>query len=834
MSIRSERLWCALLLMYPRGLRREYGAELRWLVVQLARRPEYQGLLGRVRVARFLLWDAIVTIAREHARHIPWRSAPVHAVNARAARAPYGDALLATLAVLALYVATLAPTVVFWDAGEYLTAAHIRGIPHQPGNPLFVLLAHGWERLLAPLGLPVVVRLNLFSAVLSAGAHFFWFLIAHRALGGMVQSARVRRLGAFAAVLLSASAFSVWNQSNVTEKVYTLSLFTIALVTWMVLRWRDSGHSPRWLLGAVLVVALSSTNHLMGVLVAPAILTFVLIVQPRTVLRPRLWAGALLCVTAGLLPQFYLPYRAAQRPILNENAPACNAIADAAVSVYTWGRKGCPALSNALRRRQYAMPSFTLDPTVYPHQELPRGPALIASQAANYLQYFNWQWGRSIGGRDPLVGGFRPLVTLVFLLLGLCGARLHWRRDRAEAALLGVLFLTLSAGLVTYLNFKYGFSIGWRQFPSIEMHEVRERDYFFLISFSVWGLWSGIGLVAVWQTARQWLRPRLRWAGLATAPVLALAVLPLGLNWRWASRADDYTARDWAYNVLMSVDPYGVLFTNGDNDTFPLWYLQEVEGIRRDVTVMVVGYLNTPWYPRQVRDLTRPCPDGIQATDDATRILCQRPFVPGQMPASLAAAEAPAPEDSVLPLTDQQIDGIAASSFVVDEPLTLTVGNISTTIESGTIMLPADTFVAAIVRASIGERPIHFMTPAPSAHKLGLAMHTVRHGLTFKLLNDDPGKASGTLVRMPVEIAGAAGALIDLSATEALVRVYQRRGRILDPAQPWVDAATASIPLQYAWTHLAAAHAHTLRGNQSAANEHAQQADWWQALLSQH
>src|SRR5690606_39597248 len=147
----------------------------------------------------------------------------------------------------------------------------------------------------------------------------------------------------------------------------------------------------------------------------------------------------------------------------------------------------------------------------------------------------------------------------------------------------------------------------------MEMHEVRERDYFFIVGFSVWGLWAGLGIAALWQRLTDSIAARvaaaaesggMQRARLFAAPVLALALIPLVFNWAWASRALDYAARDWAYNLLMSVEPYGVLFTNGDNDTFPLWYLQEVEGIRRDVTVIVMSYLNTPWYVKQLRQLT--------------------------------------------------------------------------------------------------------------------------------------------------------------------------------------------------------------------------------------
>ncbi|TFH59542.1 MAG: DUF2723 domain-containing protein, partial [Gemmatimonadales bacterium] len=95
---------------------------------------------------------------------------------------PYGWALMATLLVALLYIVTLAPTTAFWDTSEYMATAHILGIPHPPGNPLFVVLARAWDILLAPLGLSVAVKINLFSTTMSALAHGFWFLVVHQIL----------------------------------------------------------------------------------------------------------------------------------------------------------------------------------------------------------------------------------------------------------------------------------------------------------------------------------------------------------------------------------------------------------------------------------------------------------------------------------------------------------------------------------------------------------------------------------------------------------------------------------------------------------------------------
>src|SRR5690606_4152911 len=164
-------------------------------------------------------------------------------------RTPYGVAALAGAAVFALYAITLAPTTAFWDTSEYIATAHIVGIPHPPGNPVFVLIARAWELLLAPTGLSVAVRINLFSAFMGATSAFFWFLLVHRILAYFSESERVRRVGAAIAVLVSATAFTVWNQSNVNEKVYSVSLFTIALLSWTAFLWREHVEAHRSVTG---------------------------------------------------------------------------------------------------------------------------------------------------------------------------------------------------------------------------------------------------------------------------------------------------------------------------------------------------------------------------------------------------------------------------------------------------------------------------------------------------------------------------------------------------------------------------------------------------------
>lgn len=825
----DERAYGALLRLYPAAFREEFGAEM--LAVYRRQRGEarHGGAAGRLRLWAAIVLDQVPAAVRERAS--AWAAARGEQRGRDPHPPPYGEAVAAGAAVWALYVATLAPTIAFWDGGEYTTAAHILGIPHPPGNPSFVFLGRAWEVLLLPLGVSTAVALNLFAATASAATHVFWFLVVDRLVAGLGRDRAVRRVAAWAAVALSATAFTVWSQSNVAEKVYALSLLSTGLVSWLALRWRDR-RDARLLLVAGYVVLLSATNHLMGLLVGPALLLFVLLTDRRPLASGRFWAAALPIAALALSAQFFIPVRAELDPLIVEGDPTCESLAGAAVSVYSWGGAGCEGLSHVLSRAQYGKPPITEDPT---DPGMPRGPGLVAAQLLNYVQYFDWQWARSVAGEDPLLGGARPLVTLVFLFLGLAGIRTLLRGDPAGAAYVIVLFATLSVGLVAYMNFKYGWSIALEAFPAGDDHEVRERDYFFLVGFSAWGLLAGMGVAEAWRrTAAALARP------LLAAPVLALALVPLALNWSWASRADDWTARDWAYNVLMSVEPYGILVTNGDNDSFPLWYAQKVEGIREDVTIVLTPYLNTAWYVKQLRDLTRPCPPGVSPGDDGTRILCQRPLDRGALPAPLVRdgllagyADRP-PEDSILPLDDDEIEAIAATPYVAPRDLRLRAGALDTVIPAGTVMLPADSFIAALLQTNLGRRPVHFMTPSGSVGKLGLDGYAVRQGLTLRISDGRPraGPDTGIVALPQGSFAAATGRYVDVPRTDTLLReVYLRRGRVTDPDAPWTDPANPNIPLYYAWAHIAAAQAHEAAGDRSHISRHLEAARWWEGVL---
>ncbi len=179
--------------------------------------------------------------------------------------------------------------------------------------------------------------------------------------------------------------------------------------------------------------------------------------------------------------------------------------------------------------------------------------------------------------------------TYFFLpfILGLIGIYFHYKNHWKDAWAVTLFFLLTGIAIVLYTNHK--------------PFEPRERDYAFVGSFYAFAIWIGLGVQAIYEM----LAKRMQNKGAAYATGLLCLVLVPGImaqqNWDDHDRSNRYTARDIARAYLDSCEKNAILFTNGDNDTFPLWYIQEIEGYRTDVRIVNLSLLNTDWYIDQMK-----------------------------------------------------------------------------------------------------------------------------------------------------------------------------------------------------------------------------------------
>lgn len=182
--------------------------------------------------------------------------------------------------------------------------------------------------------------------------------------------------------------------------------------------------------------------------------------------------------------------------------------------------------------------------------------------------------------------------TYYFLpfLLGLIGLMYHASKDRKSFYVLLVLFLFMGIALKIYLN--------ERPF------EPRERDYALVGSFYVFAIWVGFGVYALYDSAKKYLAPKIAGPVIIAASLLAAPVLMASQNWDDHDRSGKYTATAMAKAYLNSCEPNAILFTIGDNDTFPLWYAQEIEKIRTDVRIVNTSLFMTDWYIDQMKAKT--------------------------------------------------------------------------------------------------------------------------------------------------------------------------------------------------------------------------------------
>jgi tetratricopeptide (TPR) repeat protein len=234
----------------------------------------------------------------------------------------------------------------------------------------------------------------------------------------------------------------------------------------------------------------------------------------------------------------------------------------------------------------------------------------------------------------------------------------------------------------------------------------RERDYSYVGSFLAFAVWIGIGATALIShlSELKWEKMRNPLAYLGT--VIMLLALPLNIllaNFHEHSRKGNYVASDYAYNLLQSCEPGGIIFTNGDNDTFPVWYMQEVENVRKDVRVVNLSLLNTPWYIKQLRDQEPKIQLGRLTNDDIDHL--------SVIPWKKSKVKISPPLDTDLPPLEWELNPTIA----------------------GQALRVQDIMILQILEANRGQRPVYFATTVAPNNRLNLEPYLQMEGLTFRI-----------------------------------------------------------------------------------------------------
>lgn len=499
----------------------------------------------------------------------PGTGTPVNATSAERPTVPrlrftVGPALLAmlgtVLVLVPLYLATAAPDLTFWDAPEFMTAAHTLGIPHPPGTPLWVLAGRAAAIAFASRGPAMAV--TMLSVIATALACALGARLVARWLHG-----RTAMMAGLAAAVSAGTMTSVWANATETE-VYALSLLLAVCLLTAGDRAGQGGASVdarrRGRALMAFLVGMVVPLHLSAMVALPAAIALAYH-APRVRLRDACSWIALAAL--GFSAVAVLPIRAHFAPELNVGNPA------------TW-----QSLYDVLTRAQYDVAGL------WPR----RAPLWI--QFGNLFEWADWQVAF---GLRPTVGPsiVRTPLTIVWAVLGILGLRYLWSIERRVGRGVAVLLASATFGVVVWLNLRAGPSFGEGVLPSGAMHEARERDYFFALGFWTWGLLAGVGIAAAAARVTAHLsRPIAN--GIRTA-LLGVAAIPLVANATVMNRGrepESLMPRMLGRVMLESVPTGGVLVVAGDNDTYPLLFLQQVEHIRDDVTIVTAPLLAAEWH----------------------------------------------------------------------------------------------------------------------------------------------------------------------------------------------------------------------------------------------
>lgn len=491
-----------------------------------------------------------------------------------------------------LYLFTMESDVSFWDCGEFIATSYSLGIGHPPGAPFYQLLAHAFTW----MAMGNVARIAWWSNALSAVSGGVTAMMLFWTIAMLLDGRRFAIWGALIGALCYTFCDTAWF-STVESEVYSLAMAISSIVVWAMLRWArddDRSRAGRWLLLIAFLLGLGICVHQLTLLTTPALL-LIYVLSKRSEWRQllKILPLAVLLFIVGLSPYLIIPIRANANPPINSGHP--NTV---------------ERFQRYISRDQYE--KAPVWPRMWRHHRNEDEYAASWAGRGGNLQYYGsyqlwYMYGRyllwNFSGRyddrqgmgamqkgqfitgvpfidRALVGTSAKMPQtlphaghnvyfMLPLLLGLFGACFH--RGHSKQGFWTILTLFLMGGVVLniYLNHP--------------CYEPRERDYAYILSFYAFAIWIGVGAALL---SDELLGKKGQcWRGYLPYLLITIPALMAFQNWDDHNRSNRHFAADTAHNILDTCDKNAILFTAGDNDTFPLWFAQHVEGYRPDVRV---------------------------------------------------------------------------------------------------------------------------------------------------------------------------------------------------------------------------------------------------------
>jgi hypothetical protein len=723
------------------------------------------------------------------------------------------------LGTLVVYILTLADTVVFWDVGEFISATYLLQVPHPPGSPFFLLV--GKVIGMVPFYKDPAVRIHFISALTSALTAMFLYLSLVKLiilwrprtedLWNKVSLYTSAAIGAFS---LSFSATFWFNA--VEAEVYGISMLFVGLVTWLSLRWNERADSPshqKYIFLIAYLIGLSLGVHLLALLVIFPFLIIVFFKRYEFSVRNYIIFGA---VAIGIFAVVYpgivkmlpnlldgeyaigggkesksiiwtlIPFAAIAAAIYGvwHSIQKKNEILNLASMSFLLIILGYSTYTMVIIRANADTPMNENDPSTlkklvsYLNREQygdspmmkrrwsqePQHQGIYTNYTSDgdyflryqmdemFLRYFLWQY---VGREGDFQGAGVKWSQLwgIPLFIGLFGIYYHWKKDKVMWWVFFNFFILMGFIMAVYFN--------------MQNPQPRERDYFYVGAFFVFSIWIGIGTMGIIDAIRDMVKDiniqkYTSYAALALV-VLFIPVNMLMTNYKVSDRSGDYVAWDYSYNLLQSCEPDAILFTNGDNDTFPLWYLQDVEGVRRDVRIVNLSLVNTSWYIDQLKNQE---PHGakkvpISLSDAEIEQIGPMQWEPREMsipvPASIMREYA---QFSDRPAQPQMKNDTAAK----DGEIRFILPNTISFPQPGGQVIKAiraqDIMAYDIIRTNNWVRPIYMAVTSTPDSKIGLDRYFRMDGLAMKLIpyaapNDDgvmdPKILAANLMNEPTE-----------------------------------------------------------------------------------